>query len=103
MNGLKTTYSFGDVVDGNKEGLYDGFVTAITGYGDQTRAFRMAVSAEGNGNDTFYSLNDIKDKIGYVPGDVVTVIIESDVFGKVYSFGNEGDYWVIVGKTMGYA
>lgn len=47
----------------------------------------------------FITLKDIKDDYP----SVEMVIAESDLSGKVYRYGNHGDYWEEVGETRGYA
>lgn len=38
-----------------------------------------------------------------VNGRSILVISETGVRGEIYSYGNHGDYWELVGETCGYA
>ena len=49
--------------------------------------------------DEFTTLKDISDLIPTVE----MVIAESALSGKVYRYGNHGEYWEEVGETRGYA
>lgn len=35
--------------------------------------------------------------------DLITVLVESPMGGKIYQYGNHGAYWVLHGKLNGYA
>lgn len=39
---------------------------------------------------------------GFTKG-VITVLAERPLDGTVYRYGNHGDYWECIGKTVGYA
>lgn len=54
---------------------------------------------------TFADVMDIAKKNGYSPktGRVIHLIAESPLEGKVFVYGNYGDFWVESGTTRGYA
>lgn len=90
-------------VDGNKIGTYDGIVTICKGYGEAAKIVRFMLTANGDENDRFVSLNDCLEMMGGASDGSVTVIIEDVFDGKIFCYGNHGDYWEEVGTTNGYA
>ena len=91
-------------VDGNGIGTWDGFIYII--WGDKART--ICHTANGDENDTFISLNDCLEIIGYKNGeeilDNVLVILEDFTRGKVYRYNNYGDNgWYECGYTYGFA
>lgn len=53
-------------------------------------------------NTTFDEVLEIARKNGFKDGTIL-LVAESPLNGNVYRYGNYGDYWVKIGKTMGYA
>ena len=89
-------------VDGDKTGTYDGFLYILCGDVGNT----IIVTAMGDENDRFYSLNDCLKEIEYDYNscNTVIVIIEDMTNGKVYRYNNYADSsWYEVGETEGYA
>lgn len=61
--------------------------------------FRSSVEKICLNESEFTTLKDIKDDYP----SVEMVVAESALSGKVYRYGNHGDYWEEVGETRGYA
>lgn len=51
---------------------------------------------------TFNEVLDIAKENTYKTG-LIILIAESPLHGKIYEYGNYGDYWVKHGSTRGYA
>ena len=49
------------------------------------------------------TLNGIKESLDALPFTTIYVLAENPLDGKVYSYGNRGDYWEEIGKLRGYA
>lgn len=87
-------------VDGNTTGTYDGFLYIISGDKGKT----ICITANGDENDRFVSLNDCLAEIGCDKDDTAIVIIESFLQGWVYRYNNYGDQsWYECGITGGFA
>lgn len=86
-------------VNGNEIGTYDGVIRII--YGDIGKTIYL--SAMGVENDRFISLNDCLKLVGYDGNGTVVVIVDEHLSGKVYMYGNYGDYWYEYGETRGFA
>lgn len=54
---------------------------------------------------TFSEVMDIANKNGYDPkkDNIIILIAENPLSGKVFKYGNYGDFWVEHGTTRGYA
>lgn len=105
FSGVKGDLSYGGTmvkVDGNEVGLWDGFAYVIC----DNKGKSICVTAMGDENDKFVSLNDLLKDIGYdkeIDSSVI-VIIEDFLEGKVYRYNNYGDYsWYECGETRGFA
>ena len=88
-------------VDGKTTGTYDGICYIISGNKGKT----IYVTAMGDENDKFVSLDDCRLAIGCGDDDdTVIVIIEDALDGYVYRYNNYGDKsWYRCGETRGYA
>lgn len=84
-------------VNGDFICTFDGIVRIICGDKGKTLIF----SGE-NGKD-FVCLNDCLNLIGYDGNGTVVVIVDEFLSGKVYMYGNYGDYWCEYGNTRGFA
>ena len=84
---------------GEKEFTY-GIVTIVTGH-KRARAERVLIYEE----DEPITLDECLNIIEYeMKKDGTCVVIhETALDGKVYRYGNHGDYWEQIGKTGGYA
>lgn len=85
-------------VDGDNEGIYDGFVRII--WGDRARTF--CVTANGDEKDDLVTLNSCLKIIEYNGRGVVIVILEDATYGKVYKY-ERGCGWKEHGNTYGFA
>lgn len=89
-------------VDGDETGLWDGFAYLICGNKGKT----ILVTAYGDENDKFVSLNDLLKEIEYDSKiDMPPIVIVEDYFnGTIYRYNNYGDgKWWRCGETRGYA
>lgn len=77
------------------------FFTSEGGY----KFFEPDIPHDDFGDSLGVSLNDITQQIKSRFGDcgTITVISEFGLSGKIYLFGNHGDFWEEHGKTKGYA
>lgn len=86
------------VVDGNKTGIWDGIARII----NDNKGKTIYKTANGDETDTFLSLNDCLKEINYSYG-VCVVIMETELSGKVYHFGEyRNGKWYEYGKTEGF-
>ena len=89
-----------DAIDGNAIGTYDGIAYII--WGDKGKT--VYITASGDDNDRFFSLNDCLKEIGYDGYGCVLVVLDDALNGKVYRYGNcIKKCWQEVGTTCGYA
>ena len=90
-------------VDGNTTGTWDGFIYII--WGDKAKT--ICHTASGDESDTFISLNDCLDLIGFDENAEwrnLVVILEDLMRGTVYRYNNYGDKsWYQCGETEGFA
>lgn len=87
-------------VDGDTVGTWDGIIYVVCGEKSRT----IFVTAIGDDNDKFITLNDILKEIDCNTYDYPLVIIEDALSGNVYRYNNYGDNsWWKVGETKGYA
>lgn len=97
MKGLE---SFPKAVQG-EQGLWAGKVTIIKG----DVCIKEILTANGTDRDHYLTLNECLEKIGGTRyGQVVTVIMEQHLEGRIYRYGNYFDgKWYQIGTTCGYA
>ena len=87
-------------IDGNTTGTYDGIMYIFSG----DKGKELCVTASGDENDRFVSLNDCLAEIGCGADDTALVIIEDYTKGYVYRYNNYGDKrWYRCGETEGFA
>ena len=48
------------------------------------------------------TLNGIKESLDALPFATIYVLAENPLYGKVYCYGNHGDYWEEIGDLWGY-
>lgn len=96
---------FKDEINEEKTGIWDGFVTIITGYSsdDTLKAVRFIQIADGTDKDEFISLKKCRELIGETD-KTITVMFEDGNHGEIYRYGNEKPYehWQLIGETGGY-
>lgn len=86
-------------VDGNT-GIYDGIIRIIC----KNKAKTIYLTAMGEDDDEYISLNDCLKLIEYYGGYGMCIVIFDDrTSGKIYQYGNYGEYWTEYGTTQGYA
>jgi len=50
------------------------------------------------------TLKEISDQINKrYPNHIITVFVDGPLKGRIYQYGNYGDYWIDYGETIGYA
>lgn len=87
-------------VDGNHTGTYDGILYIMSG----DKCKRLCVTASGDENDRFVSLNDCLTEVGCDDDDTAIVIVEDYLHGYVYRYNNYDDKsWYRCGETEGFA
>ena len=86
-------------VNGDFICTFDGIVRIIWGDKGKTLVF----SGDGYQDNRFVCLNDCLGLVGYDGNGTVVVIVDEALSGKVYMYGNYGDYWYEYGETRGFA
>ena len=84
-------------VNGDFICTFDGIVRIIWGDKGKTLVF------SGESGKDFVCLNDCLGLVGYNGNGTVVVIVDEHLSGKVYMYGNYGDYWYEYGETRGFA
>lgn len=84
-----------------QQGLWAGIVKIIKG----NVCIDEILIADGSERDHYLTLDECLKKVGGAKkGEVVTVIMEEPLEGRIYRYGNNLDsYWEQVGTTCGYA
>ena len=95
-------------VDGNKVGTWDGFITIFGGTDENARIIRFILTANGDGNDKFITLEDCRkmfeQKYGKETDCLSIYVCFNDwTHGDIYNCGNHGNRWEKIGETIGFA
>ena len=93
---------YGTVVNGKEVGTYDGIVRIIWNGVCKT----VILTANGDGDDRFLSLDDCLDLVEYNEDyePTVLVIIEDWTHGDIYRYGAYSEkVWEYHGMTKGFA
>ena len=95
-------------VDGNKVGTWDAFITIFSGTDEGARIMRFILTANGDDNDKFITLEDCRKMFEQEyeqETDCLSIYVWFDdwTHGEIYNYGNCGAKWYKTGETIGFA